>query len=784
MEILTLLKANIRKKKGTFISVMLMTAIVVTVITAVFSVRDNYDNALDRAFEYAGCGEISTALPTDLLTDELRSSVENSKLVESVGYSRALVIYGIIIGDFHDRNQSLLMELTDGIRLYRSDESGFEDEIPALKNGEVYLPLGLKYKLQCNVGDTVKFDFAYDNSLEFTVKGFVQEPSVGSMMIGSKYIFISHEDFEDAYAKLKPLESEYAYLDYTLVRIHQAADSNLSPAKFQRQLNLETKIVDFSDFSFTKDQSLRYSTLLPDIILDVVLAFSIFLFVIVLIVMSHSIGTEIEIDYTTFGVLKSQGFFKGKIRAVILLQYFLAEVIGIIVGCFAAIPIEKVISGVFKYVTAVMPDNVISVGKALMFVLVILFVSAVLIFIKTKKIARISPVRAISGGREEIFFDSRLNMPVTKKCLSASLSFRQFTSAKRRYFGTILITAILTFCMITINLLGNTFSSRYAMSAIGVTLYDISVAFLDSDNAGKLDEIDDIITSHTEIEQKNSMVWQYLSLNGENLQCTIYEYPEYTCVIKGRAPLYDNEILITEMVADTLELQMGDEVTVTSQGKEERFIISGIFQSISDSGMVFSMNFDGAQRLDIGTNTSYRSYVIADKSYAETIANEISEKYGDDISITVYVDEEQYPELELYDMIILILKVVIYAFSIIFAFIVVRMVCAKMFIQERTDIGIYKAIGFTSKRLRVGFAIRFLIVAVIGSVLGIILSIFLSSRILTLLFSLIGISRMVLEYTAISLLVPVATISLSFFVFAYLVSRKVRKVAVRELVVE
>lgn len=783
MEILTLLKANILHKKGSFISVVLLIAIVVTAITAVFSVQDNYNNALKNAYAYADYGEITTYFETESLTDEICQSVENNALVERVEYLQGLVAACTTIGDVSESNPFMMLEMSDNIRLFNDAEDAFETDVPPLQKGEIYLPLGLKYRMQCDVGDTVHVELIEDQTAEFTVKGFVQEPSLGAMMIGIKYVFISHEDFENIYTQCKPLETEDMHIEYTRMQIYQAADSTLSISKFQRQLNQETKIVDLSWLVITKEQSFRYSKLLPDICLNIVLVFAALLFVTVLIVMSHSISTEIEIDYTSLGILKSQGFSKGKIRIIIMLQYLIAEIFGIIIGCIVSIPIENIISDVCKYVTAVLPENGVSIGKALLFTLVILLISVILILIKTRKISNISPVRAISGGREEIFFDSRLNMPIVKKCLSASLSLRQFTSAKKRYFGTMLITAILTFCMITINLTGNMLSSRNALKAMGITFPDIEVTLLDEERIGSLDDIDTIVASYTEIKEKNASINLYLSLNGENLHCGMYENPEYICVLKGREPLYDNEIVITEMVADALEVQMGDEVTVTSGENEENFIISGIYQSGSDAGMTFSMNFEGAQRLNIGTNTNYRYYCLADETLAETIADEIKETYGDAVSVEVY-EMENNSEMQLYNMIVMILKVIIYTFSVLFAFIVVRMVCSKTFVQERTDIGIYKAIGFSSNRLRFGFAIRFLIIAVIGSVLSTILSVPLSERILSLLFGLIGLSRLSLEYTFISILVPFAVISLSYFVFAYLVSRKIKKVAIKELVVE
>ncbi|MGN0165350.1 MAG: ABC transporter permease [Lachnospiraceae bacterium] len=782
MEILTLLKANIRRKKGTYISIMLLTMIIVTIITTIFSVRDNYDNALDNALEYVDSGEINAYIKTDILTDELRKSVENCSLVEKVEYFYGIATNGTTIGEKSEGNPYFLMEMTDKIKLFNSGEDGFEESVPELKSGEIYLPLGLKNKMECNVGDTVRMDLMGGNSAEFRIKGFVQEPTCGTMTMGIKLVFISHEDFQKYYDLCKPLETEDVHCDFTLMRIHQSADSEISPAKLQRQLNVETKIVDYSTFTMNIANTINYTTLLPDMLLDVVLVFAILLFVTVLIVMSHSIVTEIEIDYTTLGVLKSQGFTKGRIRAVIMLQYLFAEVIGIFFGCLAAIPLERLISSIFKYVTAIMPDTGISVFKTLLFTLIILVVSVILTLFKTGKIAKISPVKAISGGREEIYFSSRLNVPIGKKLLSSSLSLRQFTSAKKRYMGAVFITAILTFCMITVNLVGNMFSSRNALRLMGLTIADIYV-FLD-ESAGSLDDIDKIIKDYTEIKDENCTTSNYLSINGEQVFCTMYENPKsINGMLKGREPIYDNEILITEMVADSLDIKIGDKVTVASSEKDESYVISGIYQSSYDAGMAFAMGFDAAEKLGIDINTSYRYYIIEDKSQADAIADEITEKYGDDAIVDVY-DEEADSEMQMYNMIISVLKIVIYTFSIIFAFVVVRMVCSKTFIQERTDIGIYKAIGFTSVKLRLGFAIRFLIIAVTGSVFGTLLSFFFSETILSRLFRLMGMSKVVLEFTALSVLVPIGTIGFSFFVFAYFVSRRVKKVAVRELVVE
>ena len=785
MEIITLLKANIRKKKSTFISIMLLMVIIVAAMTSILSVQNNYDQALEDAFIYENAGDVTAFVNSARLTEELCSAVENSKLVQEVTYFPAICTNGTSLGDKWDGNEYWLMEMRSGIRLYNEELNGFEEEIPALEKGEIYLPLGLKSKLECNIGDTIRMELICGYFGEFTIKGFVQEPCQGAMNIGWKQVFISKEDYEALYDLCHPLETDEVQFSFTMVQIKQAQDVDLSPTRFQRELNLETGIIDISIGALNKDQSLRYSTVLPDVVMNIVLAFVICLFAIILIVMSHSISTEIEIDYVTFGILKAQGFSKEKIRLIIMLQYLLAQTAGIVAGLMVAVPIERTISNICMGITGVLPKMGLSFGKSLLCMGGFLFVSALLILLKTRKVAKISPVRAISGGREEIYFDSRLNMPISKKALSASLSFRQFISAKKRYLGAVFIVAILVFCMVTVNLTGNIISSREALSSMGLAIPDLEVYYLEkSQDTECWTEIEKIIESHTKIKEKNTQVSSYASVNGENLLCDRYEYPEYiNGISKGREPLYDNEILITEMVAELLEVEIGDEVTVSFQENQETFLISGFYQSGSDSGMAFAMNFEGAKKVGIDTSWAYHYYVLEDTSELKQIEEEIYEKYGSFLGVWIY-DEEENSVWKEYEEIVDVLKIIIYTFSILFAFVVVRLVCTKTFVQERRDIGIYKAIGFTTRKLRLGFGIRFFIIAILGSVLGAILSVLFSAKVLGAVLSLIGLSRVTLEYSFLAVFIPTVAIALSFFLFAYLASSKIRKVEIKELIIE
>lgn len=788
MEIWTLVKANIKKKKSTCISVLLLTAIVVSLLTAMFSVQKNYETSLEQAYEEADCGEISLYIETEKLTDTLKDAVEQSALVENVEYAKALMTYGAEVGERAEGSNYFMMELPEYVKLFSESFDELEEEIPSLSTGEIYLPYGLKSRLACQVGDSITMKLLHEQEESFVIKGFVQEAVQGAFNIGWKKVFICKADYDRIYEQCKPLETEGgAQVDYTTVYVEQAEDSELSVMKFQRELNLETGLISAAMGTLNKEQTLHYTTMMTSIIMNIVSVFLVLLYAIVLIVMSHSISTEIEMEYVTFGVLKSQGFTEGKLRLVLMLQYLISQLAGILVGLLIAIPLERGISGLCQSITAILPERGLSVGMSLLLAMGILLLSVLLVLWKTAKVGRISPVRAISGGQAEVYFESRLNLPISKRALSVSLSLRQLTSAGKRYIGTIFIVGILTFSMVTIHLVGNLLSSTEALEAMGLVIPDVAVQSEEHDVLEDWDgwsEVREIIEKYSVIAEENAVSNFYASLNGENLYVEAYETPEgIPGIKKGRAPLYENELIITELTADMLELSIGDEVDVTYGEAKKTCLVSGIYQSGSDSGACFGMSFAGAKELQPNNGWGHRYYLLENREKTAEIEQALTERFGDALIAKGYEADENPVEGQ-YGVIVTALKAIIYVFSILFAFVVVRMVCTRSFLQERTDIGVYKAIGFTSRKLRTGFAFRFAFVALLGSGIGLFCSVLFSEKLLGILLSVIGLTNVVFDFSVAAVAVPIAVVIGSFFVFAYLAAKKVKKVEVRELVTE
>lgn len=779
MEIFTLLKANIRHKKGSFVSIIILMLIISMSFTAVFSIKENCSNSIQNALDNVNAGDLNMIMNADMLSNELLESVENHSLVKDVVVKEAVATVETKFGDEKtDNSMWAMVKLTDEYRLLNEDLSGYADEVPELKSGEIYVPQAVNTTLGCNIGDKIELN-TVNGKNKFTIKGYVVEPLLGSMNIGFKQVFISDEDFDRLHTEAVEKSTPEKTSDYRVVYIYKA-DESMSDVEFKRQINLDTGILDYTDASLLKTQSFDVTNIYPNVILNVLLIFVGFLVGIVLIVMAHSISTSIEMEYTSLGVLKAQGFSENKIKTIFGLQYVFVEIIGAIVGIALAIPFATLFGGVFQPISGIPNENNISILVSLLFVLAVLAVSVVFILVSTHKIGKVSPMKAISGGKNDIHFDSRLNAPITKKALSSSLALRQFTSNKHRYIGTMIIIAILMFFMITINVLANSVDSKSSMDAMGVTFTELQINYKNSVSDSTVEEVESIITKHSEIEKKLNYTNISMSINGNSYFCSVYKNPESIIMEEGRYPQYDNEIAITEFLAEELKAEIGDKVTVAYKNYKQDCIITGISINANNMGLNFSMPFECAKTLDLD-DVLFCNYSLKNPASCTAIADELNEKYFDILSVKA---SESNAMLESYAVVGYAMTAIIYAISIVFSLVVVMMVCKKAFLQERKDIGIYKSLGFTSSKLRLQFAVRFLIMSLIGSVFGIGLSVLFTKNALTEVLKLTGISSVNAQFTALSFIVPISIIAVSFFVFAYFASRKIKKVEIKELVIE
>ena len=794
MDVIKLIRSNIRHKKGSFKSIIVLIMIIALSVSTIVSLKRNIPNSIESAYDRKYDANITLNIQKRYLTDEMIEDLKNNPLVGKVSVCDSLhpdkctysngkkVSFGIRLVVINDTVDAV----------WNENATALITDVPELSKGEIYLPRALKDYDDLKVGDTMTAYFE-GASFDFTIKGFVEEPVCGSSFMPLKVPFICQEDFDEIAENRKQAIAENPELAPDLneiVYITKADDCDLTDSKFAQGINKTSDIESYASGVLTRSDSLYYHGLMPDIIMNIFLSFVIILVVIVFVVMSNSISSSIEMNYTDLGILKAQGFDNRRLKLVFLGQYMLAEVIGTVVGFILSVPIVIYLPRAFEAVVGIKIVGGIAIVPSMLILLGILIISALYIMLISEKVGKISPIRAVSGGRCEVFFDSRMTLPIKGKALSPSLAFRQFTSGGKRYIASILIATLLVFFLMTMTGMTDAVSSESAQRAMGATNENITVFIQTGGRSPENTEyvrnqfeiIEKIITDYTDIEERYGFESTYMVLNGEMLYCNMADDEEVFTVTKGRAPLYSNEVVVSQIYAEDMGYKIGDKVEVSYHGRKDDFVISGFITDIVNSGRFFGMTSDTASFFIDDFVVEYVGYKLSDPDKAEEIKEKIESEVTGEITINVYSGESSGEKM--ITTMAYSIKAVIYIISAIFALVAVSMICSKTFVREKIDIGIYKAMGFTSRNLRLQFAVRFLIVAFFGIIFGTALSLSLSEKILSYLLRGMGIVNFVIDYRFITVFLPIATVVLCYFLFAYIAAGKTKKVEVRSLITE
>ena len=794
MDIIKLIRSNIRYKKGSFKGIMILMMIIALSVSVIVSLKRNFPNSIESTYDRKYDANITLNIRSEFLTDEMVEELKDNPLVGDVSVIDALCPYRCTYSN--GKNESFdtrFIAQNDTIdSIWNEDMTDIVTEVPKLSKGEVYLSRVLKDYDNLKIGDkmTVYFEGA---SYEFTIKGFVEEPACGSSFISLKVSFISQEDFDEiADNRKKALadDPEISLDLYKIVYITKADDCDLTDNKFAQEINKTSDIESYAQGVLTRSESLYYHGLMPDIILNIFLSFVIILVIIVFVVMSNSISSSIEMNYTDLGILKAQGFDSSRLKLVFLGQYMLAEIIGIVLGFILSVPVVIYLPRAFESIVGIKIVGGVAVGASLLILLGVLIISALYIMLISKRVGTISPIRAISGGKCEVFFDSRLTLPIKGRALSPSLAFRQFTSGGKRYVASILIASLLVFFLMTMTGMTDAVSSENAQRAMGATSESITISVDTEERSpenteyvrNQFESIEDIIREYSDIEERYGFEGTYMVLNGEKLYCRMADDEEVFTVTKGRAPLYENEIVVSQIYAEDMGYNIGDVLEVSYRGRKKNCVISGFITDSTDAGRFFGMNSEAAAYFIDDFVVQYVGYKLSDPEKAEEIKDKIESELSGDIFISVYSEDGSAPRL--ITMIAYSIKAVIYVISVIFALVVVSMICTKTFVREKIDIGIYKALGFTSRNLRLQFAVRFLIVAFFGIIIGTTLSLTLSEKLLSYMLRSMGIVNFVIDYRFITVFLPIAAVALCYFLFAYMAAGKTKRVEVRSLITE
>lgn len=773
MEYKTLLIANLKKHKGGLVGIFLLTLFVATALETVLSVWLNSNTYIKDQIQRVGFGDLTVWVSNISEISKLVEDIEKLPEIDRVD-TQNLIFSNYTVKEQESDSEGQLITYSQSknrYRFFKEDLTGYLQDTVEIKSGEIYVSPSMISMFDIHIGDEITFPIARSRrNIVFTVKGFYEDPFMGSSMIGMKGFLICESDRTKILSILQNAGIDALARGGAMLHIF-SSDHHITVSELNSILNQNTSLANYTEFVHSKDAIAGFMLILQNAFSGLLAAFTLVLLFVVIIVLSHNISSTIKTDTVNMGILKTFGFTSFQLRLLQLFQYVIVIIIGMFFGFLLSIPFNNLVSDATITTTGIRIPTNFPFSEMLLSFAAIVFLLIGFILLKTRKIVKVKPIQAIRKETEKITLNPKRSICVLGKGIYFRLALRQLITGKYRYIGAFMISIILVFFASLIGRMNTWLGAdgKGMMDAFNPADHDIGVQVFGTLNTK---DAEMMVRSYTEITDTYLLAMPNVAINGVDYTANVISDPKRFHILKGRTCTNDYEVVLTEFVAANFGISIGDTVIIQGDSDSGEYVVSGIYSCANDMGDNIGMNREGYLRIgNDNPNIWCLHYFLDDTSKKALIIQDLEDTYGGDI----HVYENTWSGLFGIILAMQALMIFMYGMVIIFIFIVTIMTGSKILTAEQMNLGIYKAIGFQIKHLRFTFSLRFGLLAVLGSVIGILLSSAFTDPIVSSVMKLAGISNFSSSPSLENTLLPAGIVTFLFTGFAYLASKKIEK---------
>lgn len=773
MEIKTLWLAESRRHKGSLAGIFVLVFLVSLSLVSVITVWRNSGQYVRNEMERLGFGTMTawvSGIPEiDALTDEMN----RLSGVKETGVQPIIFSEYEVNGQESDSEGQLVTYEPEmyPYKIFSDDLEGYRPEAVEITPGEIYVSPSLSSMFGVEVGDEISFPIARNGERKiFTVKGWFEDPFMGSSMIGMKSFLICSEDYDEIAGMIEGAGIDALARDGYMIHIFAEPSMELSEAQLNVLLNRDTELLQYVEFTHSNAAIYGFMMTLQNVFTGVLMAFVLIMVLVSLVVMGHSISSSREQDMVDTGILKTIGFTTKKLQKIQMLLYLVPVLLGVAAGVLGAVPVSLAVSRMTISTTGLLIPAGIPFAVCLPALFLVFGVLMGFVWLKTAKIERITPLKAIRSTFRNGSVGNSGHFPIYKKGLCFWLALRQVILGKKRYMGVCLVAALLVFFTSLIGRMDAWLGEdgKGLMDAFNPADLHIAAQPMGEVSSG---DIERTITEYTKITDQYMLAMPSVSVEGTDYTANVITQPERFHMLQGRSCMEADEIVLTEFVAADLNVEIGDMVMVRAGLGSSEYRVSGIYQCANDMGANVGLSREGYFKVGQETDNMWCvHYFIEDVDLQPQIMDTLEAVYGGD----VYLHENSWPGLYGILSAMELLMYFMYGIVVIMIFVITALTGSKLLVMEQKDMGIYRSFGFTAMRLRTSFALRFGMVSFIGTLVGVLSSDFLTDMLVAALLRMFGISNFSSHPTVGNTLFPVLMVIGAFTVFAWLVAGKIK----------
>lgn len=778
MNILHLALANIKKRKSAAISLFILVILASLLLNIGLSIFTRLDSFYEKKTEKLNGAQFVSVFSNYNDVQKQIDFIHNYKYTNKVEHEDSLLLPGIEIAFSKGHLTSTVTILNEETKRTLSPIKLVE-ETEDLKGAKIYAPYIFKTGGGYELGDSLKIEYG-KKEYTYKIAGFFEDTLLGNTISGSFKFFLPQTEYKELEKNLSSTEKS-TYIAATLTDESKLSDLNKKYSKAFPSKGLLTDIK-----MNTENSKLNY--IMPiNTIAIILIAFSFIMLIVALVVVKFRVTNTIDDDIGNIGSLKAIGYTSKQILYSIMTQFMLITVIGGLLGIllsYIALPtLGNIVSASIGLLWTQQFNIWINIFSLFLMIVLVLGVTT----LSGMKIKTISPIIALRGGiQTHNFKKNRFSLDKTKFGLHISLGLKNMYVNRKQNIWVMLIVTALTFaCAFSSVLYYNfTFDKSSIFKLVGAEQCNVVVMA----KAGK--KSSNIFPAIKKIDgiKKTGMLSQKSAIiNEETVMAYVsddFDKLEWNTAFEGRQPRYDNEIAISGAISKSTGKKVGDTIKVTFNQTTKEYLITGLTQQFNDGSMKpISLTLEGYQKLYPSFERDSLSIYLDDTVTSADFTKQLKSQFGDQV-IVADMDEAFQSQMSSYIKSIFYIMVLIVIMTALTVGLILYLIVKTMIIKRKLELGILKALGYTTFQLMTQITMSFLPVVMAGVLLGGIIGCLYTNSILSILFTGLGIFNVSFTVNVLLIIAFCITIVLIAYVVSMLVARRIKHISAHGLITE
>ncbi len=774
--------ANIRKTKANTVTMLILFAITTLLLNAGLLVLINFGGFFAKTIAELNTSDAFYIVSESKYTKEVDDFIKENENVEKMQQEK--IIWAKAEIEFQDeirprvtilKNADLSRDLSKwkfvGKHLDSSDNSVYLPQIFHKSGG---------YKLNDNLEITIK-----DQKFSFIIKGFYEDIYFSSFETGVIGLYFPEETYKKISEELD--ESYNARLVYVnLKEINKDVETGIRELSGAKPIS---STGDIKETMFSMDVKLvsLTRTFMANVTSAMMVMFAMIIGGVCLLVIRFRIHNTIEEDMMKIGSLKAMGYTSGQIISSFVIQFFTIAFFGSVLGIAMSYISIPVLSDVFAQQSGLTWVQGFDANISSVTIIFVITIVVLVTYITSRRVNKLNPIIALRGGLiTHSFKRNYLPLKKAKGNLSIILALKHIFHNLNQSIMIIIILIVTSFAgtFAVVMFYNTTIDDQVFKETPGLELSNvIAVLNPDIDNTQLIHNI-----RYMKDVRKVQFIDQvFVKIGNNEINAIImddYKNKETNTIYEGIYPRHDNEIAISGYLADMINISIGDTVLLEVGNRKEEFLITGFTQGASMMGMNVSLTTEGFQKLNPDFKQQSLQIYLNKGTDTGKFVNELDNLYGDTILDIVDFDKEMELGAGVYSSIVSKVGIVILVVAVSVVILVLYFVISSSIIHRRNELGIQKAIGFTTFQLMNQFSLGFILPVIIGVIIGSILGVTQTNPLMSIFQRGMGIMRAQYIIVPVWIIMFGIAITVLSYITSMLLTYRIRKISAYSLVNE